>query len=575
MKFKRLAMGVQVTALMVFIALAAGVVGAFGINGMMQMHDNSAKIYQQGIVPMNLLEDMRFHSQTYRSNVQLVLLARYKDEQKIFIDSVNQEKEIMTKDMAAYDAIPKVESDTEQKVWKEFKAAWEEYDAASLVTITSETEGLHDAALLDMFNNAGSKNRIANDLLEKLVQLKLEKVNKESTTDATAIYTKASRISIILAIVVVIVSILIGILLSRALTKMMSNLVLNANEIASGKIERKKKAPWTAWNREGLELQEAFKGMTDSLRDTIKKVVDLASQLSRTSQEMHMGAEQSAKAAEQVAMSATEIANDAELQVTEMSANQERMSRVIEEMNHTELQAEKVNVASQRSAGLAREGSQSLQQVVRQMEEIEHQVTNLSKVIGDVDEKSEEIATTVQIIDSIAQQTNLLALNAAIEAARAGENGRGFAVVAEEVRKLAEQVQLSLVDISQRVQEMQKASQSAHQGMNSSVNSVNQGSLFLKEIATQFGTILNSVEESAEMSKQIEISVQQVQKDGEQMMTGMRTVVKQAEATSAGTETTAAAAEEQNASVEELFASAESLDQLADDLKQLMSYFKM
>jgi len=61
------------------------------------------------------------------------------------------------------------------------------------------------------------------------------------------------------------------------------------------------------------------------------------------------------------------------------------------------------------------------------MNDIESQVQSLGQVIGDVDEKSQEIAKTVQIINHIEQQTNLLALNAAIEAARAGENGRGFA----------------------------------------------------------------------------------------------------------------------------------------------------
>ena len=209
------------------------------------------------------------------------------------------------------------------------------------------------------------------------------------------------------------------------------------------------------------------------------------------------------------------------------------------------------------------------------MNEIENQVHNLSQVIGDVDEKSEEIAKTVQIIDSIAQQTNLLALNAAIEAARAGENGRGFAVVAEEVRKLAEQVQTSLIDISQRVQEMQQVSRSAHQGMKTSVESVNQGSAYLKEISHQFNVILGSVEESARLAQDIEITVQKVQQDGEQIKVGMQKVVNRAESTSVGTQTTAAAAEEQNASVEELYASAESLKQLALDLKQLISYFKL
>jgi len=181
----------------------------------------------------------------------------------------------------------------------------------------------------------------------------------------------------------------------------------------------------------------------------------------------------------------------------------------------------------------------------------------------------------VQIIDGIAQQTNLLALNAAIEAARAGENGRGFAVVAEEVRKLAEQVQLSLVDISKRVQEMQRAAQSAHHGMKASVESVNRGSSSLREIASGFSTILAAVDNSAVLAREIEGSVRQVQEDGTAMLDGMQHVVQQAQATSAGIHTTAAAAEQQNASVEELFASAETLDQLASKLKELMGHFKV
>lgn len=63
----------------------------------------------------------------------------------------------------------------------------------------------------------------------------------------------------------------------------------------------------------------------------------------------------------------------------------------------------------------------------------------------------EKIKILTSAISDISAQTNLLALNASIESARAGEAGRGFAVVAEEIRKLAENSQITVNEIQSTI----------------------------------------------------------------------------------------------------------------------------
>lgn len=100
---------------------------------------------------------------------------------------------------------------------------------------------------------------------------------------------------------------------------------------------------------------------------------------------------------------------------------------------------------------LTKQGTNSVDNVVSQMNKINTSEGSASQHIYKLESRSYEISNIVEIITNIAEQTNLLALNAAIEAVRAGDHGRGFSVVADEVRKLAEGSKQSAIQIQQMI----------------------------------------------------------------------------------------------------------------------------
>ncbi|MDP3266528.1 MAG: methyl-accepting chemotaxis protein [Sulfuricurvum sp.] len=148
-------------------------------------------------------------------------------------------------------------------------------------------------------------------------------------------------------------------------------------------------------------------------------------------------------------------------------------------------------VQAQRNKEEIKDAGEALLQTTKKITEMTEQVQNSARLENEMARRIEQISTDTKqvkevlgIISDIADQTNLLALNAAIEAARAGEHGRGFAVVADEVRKLAERTQKSLVDIQSTINVIVQAIIEASEEMNRNSNNMH-----------SLGTISNEAEE--------------------------------------------------------------------------------
>ena len=133
---------------------------------------------------------------------------------------------------------------------------------------------------------------------------------------------------------------------------------------------------------------------------------------------------------------------------------------------------------------------------------------------------AQEISKIIGVINGIAARTNLLAMNAAIEAAHAGDAGRGFAVVADEIRKLAEssgtnasQIGQMLGNITDRIAQVARSSQSSTAGFDRIVDAI-------QSFTYSFSEIVSSMDEMAAGSTHV-LEASQNMKDELEAVSGM------------------------------------------------------
>jgi len=169
--------------------------------------------------------------------------------------------------------------------------------------------------------------------------------------------------------------------------------------------------------------------------------------------------------------------------VKEISATSQELAKTMNDVKGVATHTE--SLADSGRAGLAEmEGS---------MRRLADATTAISSRLAVINEKANNISGMVTTITKVADQTNLLSLNAAIEAEKAGEAGLGFSVVAREIRRLADQTAVALLEIEHTVKEMQTSVTSGVMEMDKFTSEVASGVDSVNEIGGQMGRIIEQV----------------------------------------------------------------------------------
>ncbi|MFN4163623.1 MAG: methyl-accepting chemotaxis protein [Ferrovibrio sp.] len=267
------------------------------------------------------------------------------------------------------------------------------------------------------------------------------------------------------------------------------------------------------------ELQENANKTAEQLGEVVRRIADTA----RTVRD----------AAGEISSGSTDLAGRTEQQAASLEETAASMHEITATVKQNADNAQAASQLATAARNTANTGGAVVQDAVTAM--------------GGIESSSQKIVDIVSLIDEIAFQTNLLALNASVEAARAGEAGKGFAVVAQEVRALAQRS----ANASKEIKDLIQASNTE---VRRGAELVNRAGGVLSEIVTSVKKVADIISEIASASREQATGLEEVN----------TAVANMDEMT-----------QRNGALVEQTTASAQAMASQADQLNELVAYFRL
>ncbi len=374
--------------------------------------------------------------------------------------------------------------------------------------------------------------------------------------------------------VILVLSLVLSVIVGGRLSGSIREAVLYVRQIGEGRLGISMKKTMIERKDEVGDLGRSVKKLDRQLTEIVSEIQEQSGKLSFIAENCEEKARNASKATSDITMAVEGISAAAANQAQDVDNANESVEMIGNAIQSTNQKMASFSDTTRNISSASESLKMILNGFVSSMENVQTSVGLVYDQTNATHKSVEQISGMVKVITDIASKTNLLSLNASIEAARAGEVGKGFSVVANEIKELAEQCAVSVVNIQEILGQLNTNSNVSVETMETVQESINRQADILHKTNEQFEIVEQGVEWSDQNIRMVLEDVEMLEQAKGSTEEIVQHIAAIAQQNAAGTEETVSSVTEVNQMVAETAENMKELKRIAGILAEEIKVFQ-